>query len=66
MIQYILSYRCIMDPTTVCLDGCPHLQMGAAFLYALLQSSFLLQRQKSVSTGVDSGRADPYCMPHPG
>lgn len=32
MIQYILSYRCIMDPTTVCLDGCPHLQMGAAFL----------------------------------
>ena len=33
MIQYILSYRCIMDPTTVCLDGCPHLQMGAAFLY---------------------------------
>ena len=36
MIQYILSYRCIMGPTTVCLDGCPHLQWGQPFYMALL------------------------------
>lgn len=39
MIQYVLSYRCIMDPTTVCLDGFPRLQTGEAFLYALLQAA---------------------------